>query len=79
MKNSVSIALMLLLAGCASYVVPIVDMAGKDPVKANQDQFECSKRDISNMPFMGPDGERAHYYERCLEERGYTVMGRERR
>jgi hypothetical protein len=73
-KISVGIAL-LAIGGCATAPPPIVDLAGKDPVAVNRDMAECSTKGLGDMPFFAANGERAHYYSRCLEERGYTILG----
>ena len=68
----------LTLAGCASAPPDLPDLTGKDPARANIDMTECRAKQLNGeLPFIDPvTGERAHYYSRCMEQRGYTMLSR---
>lgn len=64
-----TLALGFLLAGCVSAPVPpVVDMAGVDPVRLNQDLAACEEERRNTFFSVGPP------LANCMRAKGYKVL-----
>ncbi len=66
----VSLACFVLLTGCGSSALPVVDYADKNPVQTQLDLTACKHERDSQFFTAGA------YISRCMEQKGYLVLDR---
>lgn len=69
MKNVLWVAsLAITLAACGPPPNPVIDMEGKDPVKANRDMAACQHETSDVFAWGNP-------MAKCMRAKGYAVIG----